>query len=182
MSLALSEGSRGRTLSRWRARCAACASRYSSLISEDSGRDRSFVSVSSGSDSSIIGTATLYFSVAQLPRSRSRQRELQKGNSAVVSESVGSLQMGHFSFTAGSQVWSDLSGACFRLRGLGLARTKPRRLKPVLLKPKSSALRQSKHAARARLPVCAPRLGAGHPEFPLRDLPGRIRASPKFPR
>jgi hypothetical protein len=51
-----------------------------------------------------MGTAILYFPIAQLPRSRSRQRALQKGNSAVVSESVGSLQMGHFSFTAESQI------------------------------------------------------------------------------
>ena len=33
-----------------------------------------------------------------------RQRVLQKGNSAVVCESTGSLQMGHFSFTGDSQV------------------------------------------------------------------------------
>src|SRR5580693_9512266 len=90
----------------------ACVFRYS--LSEDSGWARSFVSISSGSDSSIMGTAILYFPMAQLPRSRSRQRALQKGNSADVSESVGSLQMGHFSFKEESQVWSDLSSTGFR--------------------------------------------------------------------
>ena len=106
----------GRRRLRWRAKNVACAGwiraragRYSSL-SEDSEWGRSFVSISSGSDSSIMGTAILYFPVAQLPRSRSRQRALQKGNSADVSESTGCLQIGHFSFTADSQRWSDLSG------------------------------------------------------------------------
>src|ERR1700693_1596481 len=92
----LSGDSRAKRPSRPQSRGGACASRYSS--SEDSGWVRSFGSISSGSDSSIMGTAILYFSLAQLPRSRSRQRALQKGNSADVSESVGSLQMGHFSF------------------------------------------------------------------------------------
>jgi len=45
-----------------------------------------------------MGAATLYFSVAQLPKSCSRQRKLQKGNSGDVSESVGCRQIGHFSF------------------------------------------------------------------------------------
>src|SRR5579872_1371020 len=104
MSQALSVDTRGQRLLRSRARRAACSYRYSSSLSEDSDWARSFGSVSSGSDSSIMGTAILYFPIAQLPRSRSRQRALQKGNSAVVSESTGSLQMGHFSFTAESQI------------------------------------------------------------------------------
>src|SRR5260221_14597277 len=103
MSQAPSGDNRGQRPSRSPAKCAACALHYSSS-SEGSGWARSFVSVSSGSDSSIMGTAILYFPVAQLPRSRSRQRALQKGNSAVLSESVGSLQMGHFNFTAEFQV------------------------------------------------------------------------------
>src|SRR5271169_6387529 len=44
------------------------------------------------------GSDTTYFSVAQLPRSRSRQRSLQKGKSALSAESVGVLQMGQRCF------------------------------------------------------------------------------------
>src|SRR5882724_4153839 len=97
--------SRARTPSRSRARRGACpdqiaarARRYSSSCSGCSRWAGSFASISSGSDSSIIGTATLYFSMAQFPRSCSRQRSLQKGNSGEVSESTGFLQMGHRSF------------------------------------------------------------------------------------
>src|SRR6185369_8809522 len=103
MFQALSAFHRGRAPSRSGGKAAASADRaamargYSSS-SEDSGWDRSFVSVSSGSDSSIMGTAILYFPVAQFPRSCSRQRSLQNGNSGLVSESTACLQMGHFSF------------------------------------------------------------------------------------
>src|SRR5580658_2670195 len=41
------------------------------------------------------GSETTYFSDAQFPRSRSRQRSLQKGNSAFVAESTKVLQIGH---------------------------------------------------------------------------------------
>src|SRR6266481_211355 len=44
------------------------------------------------------GSDTTYFSLAQLPRSRSRQRSLQKGKSALISESVGALQIGQQCF------------------------------------------------------------------------------------
>src|SRR5256885_5289474 len=44
------------------------------------------------------GSETTYFSVAQLPRSRSRQRSLQKGKSAWTAESVSVLQIGHLCF------------------------------------------------------------------------------------
>src|SRR5580704_3668497 len=44
------------------------------------------------------GSDTTYFSLAQLPRSRSRQRSLQKGKSALLSESVGVLQIGQRCF------------------------------------------------------------------------------------
>src|SRR6266496_6711663 len=47
------------------------------------------------SPSSKIGSETTYFSLAQLPRSRRRQRSLQKGKSACTAESVGALQIGH---------------------------------------------------------------------------------------
>jgi hypothetical protein len=46
-------------------------------------------------DSSNAGWLITYFSLAQLPRSSSRHRSLQNGKSALVSESVGLLQMGH---------------------------------------------------------------------------------------
>src|SRR5260370_9201100 len=52
------------------------------------------------SSSSKTGSETTYFSVAQLPRSRSRQRSLQKGKSAWTAESVSVLQMGRLCFTA----------------------------------------------------------------------------------
>src|SRR5271154_1591011 len=52
-------------------------------------------SISSSSSSLKIGSETTYFSVAQLPRSRSRQRSLQKGKSPCTVESVGVLQIGH---------------------------------------------------------------------------------------
>jgi hypothetical protein len=179
----LSEDSRGPVPLRSRGKCAVCADRtrakagrYSSL-SEDSGSARSFVSISSGSDSSIMGTAILYFPMAQLPRSRSRQRALQKGNSAVASESTGSLQMGHLSFTEEFHVCRDLSSTGFSLWGLVPARSNPHRLKPVLLKPKSSVPRLLTRAARARSPMGTPPLAAGHPVFPLRGQPCRTRAS-----
>src|SRR6266478_6665819 len=54
---------------------------------------------SARSSSSKTGSETTYFSVAQLPRSRSRQRSLQKGKSAWTAESVSVLQMGHLCFT-----------------------------------------------------------------------------------
>jgi hypothetical protein len=44
------------------------------------------------------GSDTTYFSLAQLPRSRSRQRSLQKGKSALLSESVDVLQIGQRCF------------------------------------------------------------------------------------
>ena len=44
------------------------------------------------------GSETTYFSVAQLPRSSSRQRSLQKGKSGFVSESVGLLADRAFQF------------------------------------------------------------------------------------
>src|SRR2546422_6731079 len=47
------------------------------------------------SPSSKIGSETTYFSLAQLPRSRRRQRSLQKGKSACTAESVCALQIGH---------------------------------------------------------------------------------------
>src|SRR5437762_14352822 len=46
------------------------------------------------------GSETTYFSLAQLPRSRSRQRSLQKGKSAWTAESVSVLQIGHLCFIA----------------------------------------------------------------------------------
>src|SRR5277367_4530395 len=52
-------------------------------------------SSSSISSSLKMGSETTYFSVAQLPRSRSRQRSLQKGKSPCTVESVGVLQIGH---------------------------------------------------------------------------------------
>jgi len=45
-------------------------------------------------DSSSTGSLTMYFSLAQLPRSSKRQRSLQNGNSASVAESVGFRQIG----------------------------------------------------------------------------------------
>src|SRR2546426_7850825 len=47
------------------------------------------------SPSSKIGSETTYFSLAQLPRSRRRQRSLQKGKSPCTAESVCALQIGH---------------------------------------------------------------------------------------
>ena len=47
----------------------------------------------------MTGEDILYFSDAQLPRSVRRQRSLQKGNSAFVSESTGLRQMGQRNFT-----------------------------------------------------------------------------------
>jgi hypothetical protein len=44
---------------------------------------------SSGTDSSITGSLILYFSLAQLPKSVSLHRSLQKGKSGDDSESVG---------------------------------------------------------------------------------------------
>jgi len=181
-SPALWGDSRGRTQLRSREKCAVCADRvltrarrYSLSSSEDSRLARSFVSISSGSDSSIMGTAILYFPVAQLPRSRSRQRALQNGNSAVVSESTGCLQIGHFNFTADSQVWSELSGTRFSLWVFVPARTKPHRLKRVPLKAKSSMLRLLLRAAQGLLPARALLRGAGHPGFPPRGQPGHTR-------
>src|SRR6266851_8528207 len=46
------------------------------------------------SPSSKTGSETTYFSLAQLPRSRRRQRSLQKGKSVCTAESVGALQIG----------------------------------------------------------------------------------------
>src|SRR5580765_4330450 len=56
-----------------------------------------FLSISSSLISK-TGSDTTYFSLAQLPRSRSRQRSLQKGKSALISESVGVLQIGQRCF------------------------------------------------------------------------------------
>src|SRR5260370_34102808 len=53
---------------------------------------------SARSSSSKTGSETTYFSLAQLPRSRSRQRSLQNGKSAWTAESVSALQMGHLCF------------------------------------------------------------------------------------
>src|SRR5215471_8056210 len=55
-------------------------------------------SPSEGSSSSKMGSETTYFSLAQLPKSRSRQRSLQNGNSACTAESVSVLQIGHLCF------------------------------------------------------------------------------------
>src|SRR6185437_3509316 len=52
------------------------------------------VSCDSDNDSSVAGSDTLYFSLAQLPRSVRRQRSLQKGKSLSLVESVGFRQMG----------------------------------------------------------------------------------------
>src|SRR5262252_2939222 len=50
---------------------------------------------SAASSSSKIGSETMYFSLAQLPRSCIRQRSLQNGKSLCTSESVSVLQIGH---------------------------------------------------------------------------------------
>src|SRR5580700_9301515 len=55
-------------------------------------------STSSKSVSSTAGSLITYFSLAHAPRSRSLQRSLQNGNSALASESVGFLQMGQRNF------------------------------------------------------------------------------------
>src|ERR1700730_18279664 len=52
----------------------------------------------SGTDSSRIGSLMTYFSLDQFPRSRRRQRSLQNGKSALVSESVALRQMGQRHF------------------------------------------------------------------------------------
>ncbi len=46
----------------------------------------------------MAGSLITYFSLAQAPRSRRLQRSLQNGNSGLVSESVGFLQMGQRCF------------------------------------------------------------------------------------
>src|SRR5438046_10268518 len=46
------------------------------------------------------GSETTYFSLAQLPRSRSRQRSLQKGKSDWTALSVAAWQLGHLCFIA----------------------------------------------------------------------------------
>src|ERR1700676_4553248 len=60
-------------------------------------------SPSSLSSSLKIGSETTYFSLAQFPRSRSRQRSLQNGKSACSAESVAVLHIGHLCF-----IWSCL--------------------------------------------------------------------------
>src|SRR5258707_15849937 len=51
-------------------------------------------SSTSSSSSLKMGSETTYFSDAQLPKSCSLQRSLQKGNSVLTSEFVGFLQIG----------------------------------------------------------------------------------------
>src|SRR2546429_2675014 len=69
-------------------------------LSKSSSKRRAILSplLSARSSSSKTGSETTYFSVAQLPRSRSRQRSLQKGKSAWTAESVSVLQIGHLCF------------------------------------------------------------------------------------
>jgi len=57
-----------------------------------------------------MGSETTYFSDAQAPRSNNRQRSEQKGNSAVVSESVGALQFGQLYFIAESEFYHRQRG------------------------------------------------------------------------
>src|SRR6266700_1931577 len=70
---------------------------------------------SARSSSSKTGSETTYFSLAQLPKSRSRQRSLQKGKSSWTAESVSTLQIGHLCFIArnfllnGHQTFSALA-------------------------------------------------------------------------
>src|ERR1700719_3311287 len=70
-----------------------------------SGKSRMMVlrSPSSLSSSLKMGSETTYFSLAQFPKSRSRQRSLQKGKSACTFESVAVLHIGHLCF-----IWSGL--------------------------------------------------------------------------
>jgi len=56
------------------------------------------------------GSDTTYLSLAQFPRSRSRQRSLQKGKSAWTAESVSALHMGHLCFIA--RFFSSLQTLC----------------------------------------------------------------------
>lgn len=52
-----------------------------------------------------------YFSLDQLPRSSNRQRSLQNGKSASVSESVGFLQIGHCRFMLSGYRKEDCAAA-----------------------------------------------------------------------
>src|SRR5882672_8731283 len=71
------------------------------LSKSSSKRSMIFSPLPSARSSSVkTGSETTYFSVAQLPKSRSRQRSLQKGKSAWTAESVSALQMGHLCFMA----------------------------------------------------------------------------------
>src|SRR3989441_6358621 len=110
MSPALWECSRHQTRWQSRARAAAslaaprvpvwrqCSGSFELSKSSSKGRTMVFRLPSATSSSSKTGSDTTYFSLAQLPRSRSRQRSLQKGKSAWTAESVSALQMGHLCF------------------------------------------------------------------------------------
>src|SRR6266849_4039338 len=96
----------------WRSRAEASCAEFRSLLrrqcsasfglskSLSKGRTMVFPSPSPVSSSLKTGSETTYFSLAQLPRSRSRQRLLQNGKSAWAAESVSALQMGHLCFIA----------------------------------------------------------------------------------
>src|SRR5438445_2833845 len=110
MSPALWECSRHQTQWQSRARAAAswaaprvpvwrqCSGSFELSKSSSKGRTMVFRLPSATSSSSKTGSDTTYFSLAQLPRSRSRQRSLQKGKSAWTAESVSTLQIGHLCF------------------------------------------------------------------------------------
>src|SRR5258708_7937953 len=68
--------------------------------SSSKGRTMVFRLPSATSSSSKTGSETRYFSLAQLPRSRSLHRSLQKGKSTWTAESVSALQIGHLCFMA----------------------------------------------------------------------------------
>ncbi len=80
--------------------------------SSSKGRTIVFASPSPGSSSVKTGSDTTYFSVAQFPRSRSRQRSLQKGKSAWTAESVSALQIGHLCFIASASSLCSLCPLC----------------------------------------------------------------------
>ena len=62
----------------------------------------------------MAGSLMTYFSLDQLPRSRSWQRSLQNGNSGTVAESVGFLQMGQRNFMRLRIPQSGMvAGSCF---------------------------------------------------------------------
>src|ERR1700726_4484989 len=88
------------------AQLAACERRYSC----SSSRFRLSGSGVSSPSSSKSGSETTYFSEAQFPRSKSRQRSLQKGKSRSTSESTGLRQMGQLCFMAAmTLLWIKLA-------------------------------------------------------------------------